>query len=359
MEVGNLQGTLFSNILNYDEIIIMTKNLSSLIVTGVPIETALSQVSNHLPGKCGKVLKKVSDSVSAGEGFADALTKFPDHFSEIFVSMIRVGEVSGEISSQLDKINKQAQKEKDLQGSFKKMLRTPKNAIIVCFLLAFVNFVLLIPATSGISGTQGLPTVEFNSFINRVIDISNILTDNLVYAIIGLVALIILTQIIFTSKVFATVLQEIFMIVPSFSKFLKKSSISVFFKGLSILISSGTPISVALQMAGNMTSRREMHEVAFVAAHLIDDGDSLADAFYKLEYFENDVIARVKNAEKTGDYETMFEDTSEYFEIQAQEYLDTAMRTIKIMAMGFAFAFAIFQIFLLIYPAISYLSELF
>ncbi len=359
MEVGDLQGTIFSNILNYDEIIIMTKNLSSLIVTGVPIETALSQVSNHLPGKCGNALKKVSDSVSAGDGFADALTKFPDHFSEFFVSMIKVGETSGTISSQLDKINKQAQKEKEIQGSFKKMLRTPKNAIIVCFLLAFVNFVLMIPASSGLSGTQGLPSVEFNSFINNVIEMSNILTDNLVYSIIGIVVLITLTQIIFTSKVCAAVLHELFMIVPSFSKFLKNSSISLFFKGLSILVSSGTSLSVSLQMAGNMASRREIHEVAFVAAHLIDDGDSLTEAFYKLEYFENDVIARVKNAEKTGDYEIMFEDTSEYFEIQAQEYLDTAMRTIKIMAMGFAIVFAIFQIFLLIYPAITYLGGLF
>ena len=95
---------IFSKVKNA-ELIILTKNLSGMLKAGLSLYRALSVLKKQTKNpKLTKILTSLSSDINAGESFASALAKFPEVFSNLFVSMVRAGEESGNLAGALSDV---------------------------------------------------------------------------------------------------------------------------------------------------------------------------------------------------------------------------------------------------------------
>ena len=337
----------------------LCKNLSSLISLGVSIEEALSDISKKSSGEMEIFLHQMHKEISQGVSFSKAIENLPGYFSTVFVSMIKAGEMSGKLPFQLDKIYQDVEKEDKIQKELKDMLRSPKFSIMIFFVLAFLNFGFIIPILSDGLETVNVRLEDQSVFLENIFKISNILTSNLIITSFFLLGILLLIAIIFSSKFFRLLLFEIFAILPSFSRWIKKNLKERFFRATSIFIGAGIPIVSALKEGGELSDSRDLKDIGEVLGHLLDKGENLTDSFKQIDYFDSSTIAKIAAAEKSGDFEGSFYDLAELFYKEGEEDLKVAIMQIKGIVKGFAIAFAFFQIFLIIFVALRSLLNLF
>src|SRR3989339_1573890 len=90
-DLSSILGRIFSRV-KADEQIIFTKNLSGMLRAGLSLSRALSVLQKQTKNpKLNKILLSLSAGVNSGETFSSSLSKFPDIFSKLFVSMTRAG----------------------------------------------------------------------------------------------------------------------------------------------------------------------------------------------------------------------------------------------------------------------------
>jgi type IV pilus assembly protein PilC len=354
-----VKGSIFSSRFTADEIMFLCKNLSSLISLGVSMEEALSDILKKSSGKMEIFLNQISKEISRGVSFSKALENSPGSFSTVFVSMIKAGENSGQLPSQLDKIYQDVEREDQIQKELKHMLISPKISIMLSFVLAFLNFGFIIPMISEGLGMGNIQLEGQGLFLENIFEISNVLSSNVIITTFFLLGILVLISIIFSSAFFRLALLEIFAILPSFSRWIKNNQNERFFRVIFIFIRAGIPIVTALKEGGKLSESRDLKDIGEVLGHLLDKGDNLTDSFKALDYFDSSIIARIASAEKSGDFEGSFYDLAELFYKEGEEDLKIAMRKIKGIVKGFVFAFAFSQIFLIVMIALKSILNLF
>src|SRR3989338_9208782 len=103
--------------LKKQEVALFSRQLSTLIRSGMPLLPALSTICEQTSNKKFKViLEDVRQSVQAGSSFSEALAKYPHVFSELFVSMVRVGETGGIMDQVLDRLALLGTQEMEIQS---------------------------------------------------------------------------------------------------------------------------------------------------------------------------------------------------------------------------------------------------
>src|SRR3989338_3516135 len=103
--------------LEKQELILFTRQLATMIRSGMPLLPSLSTICEQTTNKKFKViLEDVRQSVQEGESFSEALAKHPSVFSELFVSMVRVGEAGGIMDQVLDRLALLGTQEMEIQS---------------------------------------------------------------------------------------------------------------------------------------------------------------------------------------------------------------------------------------------------
>ncbi|RKY87850.1 type II secretion system F family protein, partial [candidate division KSB1 bacterium] len=127
-----------------DEIVLFTKQLTTLLKAGVPLLSALEalveQASNS---KLRSIIQDIYISVESGNSFSDALDKHRDVFPKLYASSVRAGEMSGSLDEVLERMAIMLTYEKETRDKIKSAMRYP--IIVVCALvLAFVILILMV-----------------------------------------------------------------------------------------------------------------------------------------------------------------------------------------------------------------------
>ena len=141
----SLNGAIFSRV-SVSEQIIFTKNLSGMILAGLSLSRALSVLKKQTKNaKLSAVLVSLIADINTGETFSKGLSKFPEVFSKLFVSMVRAGEESGNLSSTLAHISNTYEKDLEaLLNSFTTLLE-PVLILLIGGVIGFIVFAMLMP----------------------------------------------------------------------------------------------------------------------------------------------------------------------------------------------------------------------
>jgi type II secretory pathway component PulF len=345
--------------MGYQDAMFFCKNISALVSTGVPMEAALSELTRKAPSHMTLVYDQIQSSLKQGKAFWEALEAQPLYFSKTFVTLVQIAEHTGNLPRQLEKIHGELEREMRSEQAFKEMLIMPKWAILVSMLLSTVTFVLLIPFIRSSTEDLNLLNASVHPILAFLFRISDWLSKSFPLSGILLLGGFVFVYAFFTARLFRKEIQSVLGVLPTFSIAMQSSGMTRFFRGLSLLIGGGIPISSCLKMAGEMSSHPEIKEVGVVLAYLVDKGSNLEEAFRRCDYFESSVVARVATLEKTGDYESMFEDTARYYENESGEQFLKARRQFKVIIMSLAVVFAMTQVGILIFTAFNSLSGIF
>lgn len=303
--------------INATELALLTRQLATLIGSGLPIEQALGTVARQTnKARINSLLLAVRARVLEGHSLATALQDFPRVFPELFRATVAAGEQSGHLELVFERLadyteNRQNLRQKVGLALFYPLLLTIVAIAIVIGLLAYV-----VPQVIQVfnSVSQQLPPLT-----RALIATSEFLSDY-GWLLSGLAVAVVLGfsyAIRYNSIRFR--IQQLLLELPLLGRLLRGLNSARFARTFSILISSGVPVLDALRIASQVIGNLPMRAALSKASDNVKEGGSLHQALAESGYFPPMAVQLVASGESSGRLDSMLERAA----IQQERETDT------------------------------------
>jgi type IV pilus assembly protein PilC len=281
-------------------LMIFTRQLATLIDSGLPLLRSLNVLSKQERDKVLKnTINKIADSVQSGSTFSDALALHPRIFNDLYVNMVKAGEVGGVLELVLTRLSEFQEKAAKIKNKVVAAMVYPgivmtMAACIMGFLLVFIvpKFEVIF---HDLLGDKPLPPVT-----RFVIGASDSLKNHGLVVLGVIVVAVTLYKFIGRTRRGRLVIDSFKLRMPLFGNLNRKTAISRFARTLGTLVTSGVPILQALNItretAGNAAIARAISQVH----DSVKEGESIVQPLEASRVFPAMVVSMVDVGEETG-----------------------------------------------------------
>ncbi|MFA5422409.1 MAG: type II secretion system F family protein [Phycisphaerae bacterium] len=312
---GSGQGDRFSIIRksNKSQLIDFTKQLATLLNSGIKLTEALSVlIMQTSDARFKNTLTDIRDRVVTGESLTDALKDYSDYFDVIYISMVRVGEVTGSLGANFAAIAGFMEKRQKVESKIITAMIYP--AFLIVFAMGVVIFLTtaVIPVIGKQIENSGQ---ELPGITKAVMGISHVLTSWWVLLIISGIVMIIWGYRKFVATKRGAYLRDKLMLsLPLFGPLIKQRVVSRFTSTLSTLLASGLPMAEALRVVSEVTGNTLMHDAIKQSRDRILAGADIATPLRDSGVIDPAIAHMVSVGEKSGELEMMLKNISENLE---------------------------------------------
>jgi len=294
------------------DVVIFTRQFSTMINSGLPLVQALTILAEQTDNKAlSEVTRKVVFDVESGNTVADALSKHPKAFTNLYVNMVAAGEAGGILDTILLRLATFLEKNDALVRKVKGAMIYPAVIMSVAAIAVVVLLIFVIPVFAGMFASAGqalpLPTrivIGASGFLRRY------------WWIMG--AAIIIGGYMF-KKYYATpsgklVIDRLMLRMPVLGDVLRKSAVSRFTRTLGTLISSGVSILEGLEITAKTAGNRVIQDAIMQSRSSIAGGDTIAQPLQKSKVFPPMVISMIAVGEQTGGLDEMLSKIADFYD---------------------------------------------
>ena len=331
---------------------LITRQLSTLINGGIPVDQALDSVAKQIDSPLIKgKLSNISNKVKAGFKLSESLEDHPESFDRLYCSLVRAGETSGDLGMVLEKtsdfLERKSKISQDIIGALVYPFILFSIAIVVIVLL--LSFVVPEVVSQFSSLNRDLPFIT-----KSLLFLSSVFTSYLFYAsifITGLIGFITIRSIGY--ELFRSKLDKFFLSVPVLKNSLIDSDLSRFTNSLSILRSSNISIINALEISADTISNSYLRQQVKSTANKVAEGESLASSLEKIQVIPHLVTQMIENGERSGRLEEMLEKVSVYLEDKFQSSTKITMNLLEPLIVVFLGMFVALIVLAILLPLIQ------
>jgi type IV pilus assembly protein PilC len=281
-------------------LMIFTRQLATLIDSGLPLLRSLNVLAKQERDKVlKKTIDRLADSVQSGSTFSDALALHPKIFNDLFVNMVKAGEVGGVLELVLNRLSEFQEKAAKIKNKILSAMVYPIIVMtmavgILCFLLVFIvpRFEVIF---HDLLGDKPLPPVT-----RFVIGFSGFMKEHGLVLLGAVVAIVVIYNFIGRTRKGRLAIDIFKLRMPLFGNLNRKGAISRFARTLGTLVTSGVPILQALNItretAGNAAIARAIARVH----DSVKEGESIVQPLEASKVFPPMVVSMVDVGEETG-----------------------------------------------------------
>jgi type IV pilus assembly protein PilC len=281
-------------------LMIFTRQLATLIDSGLPLLRSLNVLTNQERDKLlKKTIENIADSVQSGSTFSDALALHPKIFNNLYINMIKAGEVGGVLELVLTRLSEFQEKAAKIKNKVLSAMVYPIIVMtmaigILCFLLVFI-----VPRFEAIFhdllGDKPLPPVT-----RFVLGVSGFMKDHGIVLLAAIVAIVAIYNVVGRTRGGRLAIDTFKLRMPLFGNLNRKTAISRFARTLGTLVTSGVPILQALNItretAGNAAIARAIARVH----DCVKEGESIVQPLEASKAFPAMVVSMIDVGEETG-----------------------------------------------------------
>jgi type II secretory pathway component PulF len=318
------------------KLIDFTKQLATLLNSGIKLTEALSVLTLQTSdARFKNAITDIRDRVVTGESFTDALKDYSDYFDVIYVSMVRVGEVTGTLGESISTIAGFMEKRQRVEAKVKTAMIYPVILIIFCIVAILILTTQVIPKIAEqIERTgQQLPWIT-----RQLMNISYVMTSWWLLVVMGVLFGIVWALKRFLKTKRGAYLRDKFMLsLPLFGPLIKQRVVSRFASTLSTLLSSGLSIAESLRVVSEVTGNTLMRQAVQQARERIIAGADIATPLRDSGVIAPAIAHMVAVGEKSGELEKMLKNISEDLEASSDvviERLGAAIEPLIIIVMA-------------------------
>ena len=327
---------------------LMTRQLATLIKANIPLVDALNAVSEQVENPVlAEAIADCKNAVNEGSTFHKALSKYPNIFNNIYVTMCEAGEMSGTLDVILIRLAEFTQSQNEMRTKVKGALTYPVIMLTVTLGLLVFLFVFVIPKM--VTVFDSFPEMKLPVVTVITIAISNVLINYWYVFVGGAVVFFLLFSNWKKTPKGKTQWDAISLKMPIFGEMNQMVAVSRFTRTLATLLTGGVPMLNAMQIVRNVVDNDIIANAIDDARSNISEGESIAGPLKKSGQFPPIVIHMVSIGEKTGDLENMLIQVSEAFEFQLKSKIETItglMGPIVLVIMGLVIGIIVFAVML-------------
>jgi type IV pilus assembly protein PilC len=294
------------------DIVILTRQFSTMINAGLPLVQAMTILAEQSQNKVlSEIMRKVVFDVESGNTVADALSKHPQAFSNLYVNMVAAGEAGGILDTILMRLATFMEKNDALIRKVKGAMIYPSVIMAVAGIAVTVLLIFVIPVFENLFTSAGLAL----PLPTRIVMGASRFLKGYWYVVLGaIVAAVFMFKRYRATSNGRLKIDKFMLKVPVLGDVLRKSAVSRFTRTLGTLISSGVSILDGLEITAKTAGNRVVQDAIMESRSSIAGGDTIAQPLKKSGVFPPMVISMISVGEQTGGLDEMLSKIADFYD---------------------------------------------
>lgn len=326
----------FGNGVSPDELIMVIKNISSMLDAGLTLSRALSIAVRQTRNKrFSRVLSSVTESVKRGSTFHEALSEHKKLFSQLFISMAHAGEESGTLASALRIVGTQMEQSRTLTKKVRGAMIYPIIIIIAMVIISILMLLFVVPTLTATFVQLGI-SLPLSTRI--IVGASSFLVHHTILVLLGIVASVIGMMSFAHSHFGGKFLFSIVLHTPVIGELVQETYAARTARTLSSLLASGVDMLGAISITREVVGTEAFASILAEAEVRVRKGEQLSATFMdhlnRYPIMFTDMIAV---GEETGKLASMLEQIADFYEQDVQQRtrdLSTIIEPVLMIVIG-------------------------
>lgn len=337
--------------LSNKELVLITRQLATLLSAGLPVEEVLSAVAEQTEKSRTKgLILSLRSKVLEGHALASALRDFPQAFSNLYCATIAAGEKSGHLDIVLQRLADYTEQQYAMKQKIQNALIYPTLMVIVA--ISIVGFLLeyIVPKMIAVYANVGQALPDMTRVL---IAISNGIKHFGFYILILLIAGgVLFRRQMHRSETFKTKMHQIFLKIPIIGNTIQVANTGRFARTFAILSSAGVPVLEAMSISSALITSIPIRNAVEVATTHVREGASIHLALKQTGYFPPMSIHLIASGEASGQLEAMLERAANNQDAEITRLIETVLALFEpviILLMGSIVLFIVLAVLLPIF----------
>lgn len=298
------------------ELVIFTRQLATMVGAGLSLLESLEVLGDQAESQGMKLTcQTLVSEVRSGSDLSAAMERCPKVFNHLYVSMVKAGEISGQMDIILNRLADYQEASEELSREIKSAMTYPVISMVL--VLGITAFLMLgvVPTFKDVfeSLDADLPSITL-----FVLAVSDFLRAHFYATIGGLVAAFIGFKAFKKTERGRLLVDNINLRLPVFGPLFTKVSLARFSRTFSTLIRSGVPIMSTLDIVANTAGNRVVANAVLHSRESVRNGNLLSEPLSQVKVFPPMVVRMIAIGEKTGALETLLEKIAEFYDSQVR-----------------------------------------
>jgi type IV pilus assembly protein PilC len=309
------------------DLITLTRQLSAMLAAGLSILSCFIILEEQTANKRLKnAVFKIREDIEAGLALWEAFSKHPQIFSEIYISMIRAGEIGGVLEVVLDILSFHLEREQEIHSKLKSASIYPMIVAAFAVLVIFFIIIFVMPIFAAMFESSGvqlpMPTLillQMGTFLGKWWH----------FIVIGILCLVSMLKWWGKTRQGAYILDSLSLHMPITGKTVSRIAVARFARTMGTLVKSGIPVLQALEVTEDVVDNMVIGRAIERARTRIKEGETIANPLLSTGVFEPMVTQMIAVGEESGSLDKMLISMSDYYERELLYTVDTMMAVLE------------------------------
>jgi type IV pilus assembly protein PilC len=335
------------------------RQFATMINAGVSLVRCLAVLEQQTASpRLKQIIRELQTDVEAGEMLSRSMAKHPRVFDNLFVGLVRAGEVGGVLDETLQRLSDFLEKVVEMRRKIKAAMTYPIIVFIVALLIVNGLVIFILPKFMEIFKEFKIDLPAPTKFLMDLSEFMRSKQGLITLVIAPIVGYVLFRQFIRT-KFGKRAWDWAKLKIPVFGKLNHNLALARFSRTLSTLLSSGVPILQAMETTAGAVNNEIVSEAIMNSRASIREGERIGDPLEKSRLFPPMVVQMISIGEETGTLDNMLGKVADYYEseVDAQlQSLASAIEPMMIVFLGGVVGFIVISMFLPLIAIISSLS---
>lgn len=336
-----------------DDISNFTRQLSTMISSGLPLVDALKILKNQSSPALKIIIDKVLTEVEGGSTLADAMSSVGEIFSSVYIALVKAGEAAGVLDTVLKKLADNLESQREFRSKTKGALLYPAIVFVGMVVIAIVMMVLVVPRLTAMykdfNAELPLPTMI-------LMGVSGFFANNILIVLAAAVVGYFLYMNWSKTEIGALVIEQLTFKLPIWGKLKKDIILTEFARTVSVLLGAGISILDALNIVADTLGSKVFGTQVRQAAIYVEKGIPLSEAIARIEGFPPILGQMIAVGEETGKMDEVLAKLAAFYESESEtkiKALTTAIEPLIMIIMGVGVGFLVIAVIMPIYNLTS------
>jgi len=356
---GSSLGASFGRVSGRD-LAVFCRQFATMIDAGVSLVRCLSVLEEQSgSARLRAIIREIQAAVESGETLSRALTRWPRIFGNLFVGLVRAGEVGGVLDETLSRLATFMEENEALRRKVKSAMTYPVLVLIFATMVVIGLVTFILPQFVAVFRDLGI-SEDLPRPTQILVQISDFMTSKWYMVIGGVVIFFVAFSQYIHTRIGRRHWDWVKLKVPVFGKLNHKIAIARFSRTLSTLLVSGVAILQALETVAGAVDNEIMSDAILAARAAIREGEQIGDPLQRSGMFPPMVVQMVAIGEETGSLDAMLSKIADFYETEVDATLASltaALEPILIVSLGFVVGFIVVAMFMPLMHAISQLQS--
>ena len=295
------------------ELSVFCRQFSTMIDAGVSLVRCLSVLAEQTQNaRLRRIILDIQKEVESGQTISKAMSKYPTVFNNLFIGLVRAGEIGGVLEETMQRLSTFLEKDVELRRKVKSAMTYPMIVVVAALGIVVGLCTFIVPKF--IQLFKDLGVKEFPALTTGLMVFSDFLVHKTILCLIIIVALRFSMEAIAKTKTGRYVFDRLKLKVPVFGPLNHKVALARFARTLGTLLVSGVPILQALETVSGTVSNVVMSDAIMEARARIREGDRIGDPLIKSKLFPPMVVHMISIGEESGALDAMLAKIADFYE---------------------------------------------